>query len=44
MNTSTNNEDICHADSAITHTILINKRYFYNLVNQKTDVSTISNT
>lgn len=42
--TSTSNEDMCLVDSAITHTILKNKRYFSNLVSRKTDVSTISET
>ena len=42
--TNTNNEDMCFVDSATTHTILKNKIYFSNLVNRKTDVSTISDT
>lgn len=44
MDTSTSNEDMCLADSATTHAILKIKRYFYNLVNRKTDVSTITDT
>lgn len=44
MDTSTSNEDIWLADNATTHIILENKRYFYNLVNRKTDATTISDT
>ena len=42
--TNTSNEYIFLVDSATTHTILKNKLYFSNLVNRKTDVSTISDT
>ncbi|KAB2045675.1 hypothetical protein ES319_D01G177600v1 [Gossypium barbadense] len=48
MNTSQiqlvkNGEDLCLADSAITHTILNNKKYFFShLTMQKANVSTIS--
>ena len=36
------NEDICLVDSATTHTILKNKKYFCHLVMQDANVSTIS--
>ena len=37
-----NNEDGCLLDSATTHTILRNKKYFHNLILAKTNVITIS--
>lgn len=37
-----NDEDICLADSATTHTILQNKKYFSSFIMQKANVSTIS--
>lgn len=38
----TNKEDICLIDSATTHTILIDKRYFASLIMKEANVSTIS--
>ena len=42
VNNDNNNEDICLADSATTHTILKDKKYFSYLVMQEANVSTIS--
>ena len=42
INNDNNNEDICLADSATTHTILKDKKYFSYLVLQEANVSTIS--
>jgi len=42
INNDINNEDICLADSATTHTILKDKKYFSYLVLQEANVSTIS--
>jgi hypothetical protein len=38
------NGDMCLADSATTHTIFKDKKYFSYLVKRETDVSTISGT
>ena len=40
----TNEDDVCLADYATTHTILRNKRYFLQLTLIKANVSTISGT
>ena len=42
INIATNNEDICLADSATTHTILKDKYFFSSLVIQEANVRTIS--
>ena len=39
-----NDGDICLADCAITHTILREKKYFFNLIITNASVSTISGT
>lgn len=39
---STNGEDLCLVDSATTHTILKDKKYFSQLVMKEISVSTIS--
>ena len=42
VNNGINNEEICLVDSATTHTILKDKKYFTYLVIQEANVSTIS--
>lgn len=44
VGTNINNEDMCLADSATTHTILKDKKYFSYLVMQEANVCTISGT
>ena len=41
---NTNDEDLCLADSATTHTILKSNKFFSCLVIRKVNVSTISST
>ena len=41
ININLNNGDMCLADSATTHTILKDKKYFSSLVKRETDVSTM---
>jgi len=42
VDSNDNNGEICLTDSAITHTILKDKKYFSHLIMQETNVSTIS--
>jgi len=42
ININLDNGDICPTDSATTHTIFKDKKYFSSLVKRETDVSTIS--
>ena len=44
LNFKINNSDMCLADCATTHTILRDKRYFFNLTLTNANVSTISGT
>ena len=39
-----NEGDVCLADCVTTHTILREKKYFFNLITTNTSVSTISGT
>ena len=41
INSKMNREDFCLADSAITHTILKDKKYFQSLILCKANVNTI---
>nr|KYP34344.1 hypothetical protein KK1_044725 [Cajanus cajan] len=44
IDTSIDNEDMCLPNSATTHTILKNNKFFSNLVMQEINISTISGT